>query len=88
MRAGRARLPRSSPVTLTTSLKGLHDVIQAVMPFEAHHLFEFNAGGKRYAVPDPEWDFGGDLCRPQCPDRRSVDRGITTFTYTCDFGDD
>lgn len=23
-----------------------------------YHLFEFNAGGKRYAVPDPEWDMG------------------------------
>jgi hypothetical protein len=26
------------------------------MLFEDYHLFEFNADGKRYAIPDPEWD--------------------------------
>jgi hypothetical protein len=52
-------LPGGLPeVPITTSLKGLHDIIQAVMLFQDYHLFEFNAGGKRYAVPDPEWDFG------------------------------
>ena len=47
---------RSVEVPLTTSLKGLHDVIQAVMPFENRHLFLFNVGDKRYGIPDREWD--------------------------------
>lgn len=32
---------RRVEVPLTISLKGLHDVIQAVMLFEDYHLFEF-----------------------------------------------
>ena len=35
---------RGVEVPLTTSLKGLHDVIQAVMPFENRHPFLFNVG--------------------------------------------
>jgi hypothetical protein len=42
---------RRVEVPITSSLKGRHDVIQAVMLFQDYHLFEFNAGGKRYAVP-------------------------------------
>ena len=38
---------RRSEVSLTTSLKGLHDIIQAVMPFENYHLFQFDVGDKR-----------------------------------------
>ena len=80
---------RRVEVPITTSLKGLHDVIQAVMLFKDYHLFEFNAGGKRYAVPDPEWDFGADTYAARNVRIGAlVDRGITTFTYTSDFGDD
>ena len=31
-------------VPLTSSLKALHEVIQAVMLFENHHLFQFYIG--------------------------------------------
>ena len=80
---------RRVEVPITTSLKGLHDVIQAVMLFKDYHLFEFNAGGKRYAVPDPEWDFGADTYTARNVRIGAlVDRGITTFNYTYDFGDD
>jgi hypothetical protein len=79
---------RRIEVPLTTSLKGLHDVIQAVMLFEDYHLFEFEVGGRRYDVPDPDDTY----------DRKTyaaknvriagfIDRGITTFSYTYDFGD-
>lgn len=80
---------RRVEVPLTTSLKGLHDVIQAVMLFQDYHLFEFNAGGKRYAVPDPEWDFGRETYAARNVRIGAlIDRGITTFSYTYDFGDD
>ena len=80
---------RRVEVPITTSLKGLHDVIQAVMLFKDYHLFEFNAGGRRYAVPDPEWDFGADTYAARNVRIGAlVDRGITTFNYTYDFGDD
>ena len=59
------------------------------MLFKDYHLFEFNAGGKRYAVPDPEWDFGADTYTARNVRIGAlVDRGITTFNYTYDFGDD
>lgn len=80
---------RRVEVPITTSLKGLHDVIQAVMLFKDYHLFEFNAGGKRYAVPDPEWDMGRETYAARNVRIGAlVDRGITTFNYTYDFGDD
>lgn len=80
---------RRVEVPLTTSLKGLHDVIQAVMLFQDYHLFEFNAGGKRYAVPDPEWDFGRETYAARNVRIGAlIDRGITAFDYTYDFGDD
>lgn len=80
---------RRVEVSLTASLKGLHDVIQAVMLFQDYHLFEFNAGGKRYAVPDPEWDFGRETYAARNVRIGAIiDRGITAFNYTYDFGDD
>lgn len=47
---------RRVEVPLTASLRAVHDVIEAVMPFEDTHLFGFRAGGQRFAIPDPEWD--------------------------------
>ena len=80
---------RRVEVPITTSLKGLHDVIQAVMLFEDYHLFEFNAGGRRYAVPDPEWDLGRETYAARNVRIGAlVERGIETFDYTYDFGDD
>lgn len=79
---------RRVEVPLTMSLKGLHDVIQAVMLFEDYHLFEFEAGGRYYDVPDPE-----DLYERKTFAARNVriaaliERGIATFSYTYDFGD-
>ncbi|MBB3660979.1 hypothetical protein FHX15_006251 [Rhizobium sp. BK650] len=79
---------RRVEVPLTMSLEGLHDVIQAVMLFEDYHLFEFEAGGRCYDVPDPE-----DLYERKTFAARNVriaaliERGIATFSYTYDFGD-
>ncbi len=80
---------RRVEVPITTSLKGLHDIIQAVMLFEDYHLFEFNAGGRRYAVPDPEWDIGRETYAARNVRIGAlVARDIETFDYTYDFGDD
>ena len=70
------------------SLKGLHEVIQGVMLFGNYHLFQFDADGKRYGIPDPEWEDGRKIL-----DARKVklgtlvDRGVGGFSYTYDFGD-
>lgn len=78
---------RRVEVPLTTTLKALHAVIQAIMLFEDYHLFMFEIGERRYGYPDPEW---GDEMR----DARNIRlgailaRGEARFTYTYDFGDD
>ncbi len=81
---------RRVEVPLTASLKALHDVIQAVMPFEDAHLFEFRAGGQRFAIPDPEWDSLRDgICSAKTLRLGAlIDRGVTGLSYTYDFGDD
>jgi hypothetical protein len=76
-------------VSLTTSLRGLHEIIQAVMLFENYHLFQFDVGDKRYGTPDPEWDYGSATTI----DARNIklgaliERGVEQFSYTYDFGD-
>ena len=81
---------RRVEVPLTASLKAVHDVIQAVMPFDDTHLFKFRAGGQRYAIPDPEWDLGLRKTISVKTTKLGVlaGRGITELGYTYDFGDD
>lgn len=81
---------RRVEVPMTAALKALHDVIQAAMPFDDYHLFEFRADGKRYAIPNPEWDNMRDRTYSAKTMRLGalVDRGITKLAYTYDFGDD
>ncbi len=75
---------RRIEVPLTTSLKGLHEIIQAVMLFENYHLFHFEVGDKRYGIPDPEWDHG-----PAALEAKNiklgalVERGRLSSTLTC-----
>lgn len=81
---------RRVDVPLTVTLKALHVIIQAVMPFENYHLFEFRAGERRYADPDPEWDSQRDSTYAANSVKLGalVDRNIEAFAYTYDFGDD
>lgn len=81
---------RRVEVPLTASLKALHDVIQAAMPFDGYHLFEFRADGRRFAIPDPEWDSLRDRTFSARTTKLGalVDRGVTQLSYTYDFGDD
>lgn len=78
---------RTIEVPSTASLRGLHDAIQAVIPFDNRHLFMFEIGDRRYGIPDREW--GADM-----RDAKNIrigaliDRGVTELTYTYNFGDD
>src|SRR4026208_384101 len=80
---------RGVEVPLTTSLKGLHDVIQAVMPFENRHLFLFNVGDKRYGIPYRKGDHVHEtLDAKNIKLGALVERGVSAFSYPYDFGDD
>ena len=80
---------RRVEVPLTTSLRGLHEVIQAVMRFENYHLFQFDVGEKRYGMPNPEWDNQfGTIEAKNIKLGTLIERAINQFGYTYDFGDD
>ena len=70
-----------------STLDHLHDVIQAAFGWWDYHLHEFEVGRVRYAVPDPDDDWG---------EPRRDERGVrldaiaaegSSFLYTYDFGD-
>ncbi|QYX58007.1 plasmid pRiA4b ORF-3 family protein [Roseovarius sp. SCSIO 43702] len=84
------RIWRRVDVSLTTNLRALHDLIQAVMPWESYHLYEFAVGDRIYGEPDPEDAFWDRKVYQAKSLRLSmlIDRGITEFLYTYDFGDD
>ena len=59
------------------------------MPFENRHLFLFNVGDKRYGIPDREWDHVHEtLDAKNIRLGALVERGVSAFSYTYDFGDD
>lgn len=77
---------REVVVPVTISLRTLHDVFQAAVPFESYHLFMFKVGGRRYGIPDREW--GAEMKDAQNLRLKALlARGVEAFTYTYDFGD-
>jgi hypothetical protein len=84
------RIWRRVDVSLTTNLRALHEIIQAVMPWENYHLYQFAVGERVYGEPDPE-DAVWDRKIYQAKGMRLgtlVDRDVTELLYTYDFGDD
>jgi hypothetical protein len=71
--------PRTLPV--------LHGLLQAAMPWQDYHLYQFELGGTRYEDPDP------DDRDPAVPDPRAFTLDQldliqgSRFQYTYDFGD-
>lgn len=71
------------------TLYKLHCAIQDVMGWWDYHLHEFIRHGKRYGVPDPDFDWGGE---PLLNDKRIrlSDLGLSLkdkMIYAYDFGD-
>lgn len=70
---------RRVQVSASSSLKELHDVIQAAMGWDESHLWEFEVNGERY----------GDKRDPAGVRLDTLGlREKSTFRYTYDFGDD
>jgi hypothetical protein len=68
-------------------LDRLHLVLQAAMPWQNYHLWECDAGGTRWGLPDPSY---GDDIRPAA--KATIDDAVeaangTTISYLYDFGD-
>ncbi|BCA63473.1 hypothetical protein HMP09_2707 [Sphingomonas sp. HMP9] len=79
---------RRVDVPVTASLKMLHDIIQAAMGWENYHLWNFEAGDRRYGVPDPAWPDNGMAAARNVKLATLLDRGVRELLYTYDMGDD
>ena len=80
---------RRVELPVTNSLKTLHLAIQACMLFENYHLFRFDVGDAAYGIRFDDDDAFMVRTRDAAHMRinKLVERGITSFTYTYDFGD-
>lgn len=79
---------RRVEVPLGLNLKGLHDVIQAAMGWQNHHLFEFRIGENVYGQPDPTWDTGRKILQAKSAKLEALAaQGVETFDYVYDTGD-
>lgn len=78
---------RRVDMPLDGSLKMMHDVIQSAMGWRDYHLWEFEAGDKRYGLPDPEWPDDRLFAAKNIKLKTLIDRGIREFLYTYDMGD-
>ena len=83
---------RRVEVPLTTSLRGLHEVIQAAMLFENYHLFQFDVivadETRHYGMPDPDGDDWIKIVDAKNVKLGSlVERDVKLLSYTYDFGD-
>ena len=84
------KIRRRIDVPLSSTLAGLHDIIQIAFRWTDSHLHEFTVGGRVYGVPSPE----DDSCERKVYKTASirlktvVERGENRFLYLYDFGDD
>lgn len=72
----------------TVTLAKLDRVVQAAVGWTNSHLHAWRIDGRRYGVPDPEWDTPGQ----QLDERKFsvgavLDEHITELVYDYDFGD-
>lgn len=80
---------REIEVRLSLTLKRLHDAIQAVFCWQDYHLWEFDVEGKRYGPhADGGWDDSRVLLARNIRLGKLIEKGVSQFNYTYDFGDD
>ena len=79
---------RRVEVSSETSLAQLHKVLQATMGWQDYHLHEFEIGGQRYGVPDPDYDQPGEVVKDSDVKlSRALPRKGASLLYSYDFGD-
>ena len=68
------------------TLGHLHQVLQVTFGWGDYHLHEFDFGGERFGIPDPEFDW--EPVRPETRIQlKTALGGMASFKYTYDFGD-
>ena len=81
---------REVDVPLSMSLKGLHDIIQAVFGWADYHLHEFRIGDRLYGIPAPDGEgYGRTALQDKIVKIEAlIAKGYDRFEYVYDFGDD
>ena len=89
------KVVRVLEVPVALRLDRLHLAIQAAMPWGNRHLYQFEAGGTRWEMPDPEPGWNQDAyptAKATLADLIKASDAATadgpTVSYTYDFGDD
>ena len=68
------------------TLGNLHQVLQVTFGWCDYHLHEFDFGGERFGIPDPEFDW--EPVRPETRVQlKTALGGMSSFKYIYDFGD-
>lgn len=68
------------------TLGNLHQVLQVTFDWCDYHLHEFDFGGERFGIPDPE--FGWEQVRSEMRVQlKTALGGMASFKYIYDFGD-
>jgi len=80
---------RELDVPLSTTLAGMHDIIQVVMGWWDYHLYEFEIGDKVYGVPcSDDVMYERKVFKASALRLTTVlERGVREFIYVYDFGD-
>ena len=86
LRGVRPPVRRTVQVPGGMTLSDLHDVVQVAMGWTDSHLHEFDVGGLRYGVPDPDWPDGDLRDDAKAVLSRLVGEG-ERLDYVYDFGD-
>ena len=80
---------RRVAVRTVVDLRTLHRIIQAVMGWLDYHLWEFEADGTVYGIPDPDGAAWGRIVRTASTTKlfKLLKGSLTSFDYTYDMGD-
>ena len=82
------RVSRTLMVPSDLRLDRLHLVLQAAMGWENQHLYSFEAGSRRWSLPDPHLGLDALPANKATIQQALAAAGHTSLVYTYDFGDD
>lgn len=68
------------------TLGNLHQVLQITFDWFDYHLHEFDFGGERFGIPDPEFDWEPVRSETRIQLKTALG-GMASFKYIYDFGD-
>ena len=68
------------------TLGNLHQVLQVTFDWCDYHLHEFDFGGERFGIPDPEFDWEPVRSETRIQLKTALG-GMASFKYLYDFGD-